>query len=75
MKVPKLYQHFEAVKDVNRYWKNSAVLNGLLKATAKEINQKFVALQLPGKTRWQGKLYTVRSNISNIKAMQRAILD
>ena len=75
MKVPKLHQHFEAVKEVNRYWKNSGVLNGLLKATAKEINQKFVALQLPGKTRWQGKLYTVRSNISNIKAMQRAILD
>jgi hypothetical protein len=70
MKVPKLHQHFEAVKEVNQYWKNSGILNGLLKVTAKEINQKFITLQLPGKTRWQGKLYTIQSNISNIKAMQ-----
>jgi hypothetical protein len=38
IKVLKLYQHFKAVKEINRYWKNLGVLNGLLKATAKEIN-------------------------------------
>lgn len=70
-----LYKHFKVVKEVNRYWKNSGVLNGLLKLTAYDMNQKYVALQLLEKTRWQGKLYTTQSNTANIKLMQRAILN
>jgi hypothetical protein len=50
-------------------------LIGLLQSIAKQSNQQATALQLPGKTRWQGKLYTLDSNISNKTYMQRAILE
>jgi Protein of unknown function (DUF 659) len=70
MKLPVLQDHFEIVKEINRYWKNSSVLIGLLQFTAKQSNQQIAAPQLPGNTRWQGKLDTLDSNISNKIYMQ-----
>jgi hypothetical protein len=42
--VPMLYKYFKVVEEVNWYWKNLGVLNGLLKLTAHDINRKYVAL-------------------------------
>ena len=75
MKLPILHNQFEMIKEVNQYWKNSGILIDLLNDTAKQLKQKTVALQLPGRTRWQGKLYTTQSNLTNQIYMQRAILD
>jgi hypothetical protein len=63
------------VKDVVRYFKTSAILLGVLDSTAMEMGAKRTALQLPGNTRWQGKLLCVRSIEENKSILQRAILN
>ena len=47
----------------------------LLQFIAKQSNQQTAAFQLPGNTRWQGKLNILDSNISNKIYMQQAILE
>ena len=63
MGIPDIHEAFNAVKEVNKYWK---VRWGFLQHTAGK-NEKEKALQLPRKTRWQGKLLTYISSLDNEK--------
>jgi len=47
----------------------------LLQFVAKQSNQQITAFQLSENTRWQDRLYTINSNISNKIYMQQAILE
>jgi hypothetical protein len=75
IKLPALHDYFKRVKKINQYWRSSDILLELLQSIVKELNKQPAALQLPGKTRWQEKLYTLNSNILNKIYMQQAILD
>ena len=52
--------------------------HGIAAAIVRQLAQgtaPFVAFQVPSKTRWQGKLYTVRALNKNQAAIQRAVFD
>jgi len=71
--------HFAKVLKLNKYWKSSGRRLGLLDDIATAISTvgnpiKVVAPQLPGKTRWQGKLYTTQSACANKVLYEHAIL-
>jgi len=74
-KLPKVAETLDRVKEVNTYFKKSAVRVGLIDKTSTERNLPRKAFQLPGKTRWQGKLLTVESCLFNQDVVQAAILD
>jgi len=71
--------HFARVCFLNRYWKSSGRRIGLLEQVATALSTpekkvKMKAVQLPGKTRWQGKLYTAESAYANQVLFENAIL-
>jgi hypothetical protein len=74
MEIPAIHEAFNTVKEVNKYWKESTVRWGLLQYTAEKDGKKAKALQLPGKTRWQGKLLTCKSSLDNKRWMEQAIV-
>jgi Protein of unknown function (DUF 659)/hAT family C-terminal dimerisation region len=75
MAIPAIHEAFNAIKEVNKYWKESPVRWGLLQHTAGKNEKKAKALQLPGKTRWQGKLLTCKSSLDNRRWMEEAIVN
>jgi Protein of unknown function (DUF 659)/hAT family C-terminal dimerisation region len=75
MGIPAIHEAFNNIKEVNKYWKESTVRWGLLQYTARKNQKKAKALQLPGKTRWQGKLLTCKSSLANKKWMEEAIVN
>jgi hypothetical protein len=75
MEIPAIHEAFNAVKEVNKYWKESTVRWGLLQYTAEKNEKRTKALQLPGKTRWQGKLLTCKSSLDNKRWMEQAIVN
>ena len=56
---------FKLIVEVIKYFKSSAILVGLINKAAGNLKEKRYALQLPGKTRWQGKLYATESLLVN----------
>jgi hypothetical protein len=74
-KIPSFHTHLDLIKEVNKWWKSSSINSDHLRAVARLHGKKAIALQLPGKTRWQGKLYTCRSAFNNKDFMMQAILD
>jgi hypothetical protein len=74
-KLPTFSTHFELLKGINKWWKSSSILGDHLRSIAILHGCKPVELQLPGRTRWQGRLYTCRSIFKNKSFMMQAILD
>jgi hypothetical protein len=72
IKIPQVSEIWEPVLEVARYFKRHGIATALIKSYALETSP-FKAFQVPGKTRWQGKLYTTQALISNIAAIQKAI--
>ena len=75
MAIPAIHEAFNAIKEVNKYWKESPVRWGLLQHMAGKNEKKAKALQLPGKTHWQGKLLTCKSSLNNRRWMEEAIVN
>ena len=58
---------------VIKYFRNSTILTGLLNEVTKATGKQRPALQLPGNTRWQGKLLTIKSLIANQSFIKAAL--
>ena len=64
-KLPPFGNIFKLAVELSKYFKSSYVLVGLLSNAAESLGRARPALQLPGNTRWQGKLNTVASVLKN----------
>lgn len=64
----------EAV-NIIRHFKSSPILTGMLNDVAQAENTRRKALQLPGNTRWQGKLEAIDSLLVNRSYLETAIRD
>ena len=71
-KLPAVKAIWDEVKDVAKYFKNHAIALAFVKGWSKGT---FTAIQLPGKTRWQGKLLCVASLINNQASLTQATYD
>lgn len=76
-KIQLISKTFNQIKEVVLYFKVSSLRYAHLKETADEMSppHKFKALQLPGKTRWQGRHNTVDRLLHNRKVLEFAIMN
>ena len=64
---------FNIILGVVRYFKSSYINIGLLNSKAKALGITRPALQMPGATRWQGKLYAAESLLKNRSTLEALI--
>ena len=72
--LPGVAEVWQQILSVAKWFKRHGVAAAIVRALAQQT-APFVAFQVPGKTRWQGKLYTVRALNKNQAAIQRAVFD
>jgi hypothetical protein len=65
LRIPCISNLINIAVDTVKYFKNSTILTGALNEAATAAHKHRLALQLPGKTRWQGKLDTINSLVAN----------
>ena len=73
MKLPEVVEVWEKALEVAKWFKRHSLATAMVKDNTAQ-NEKFAAFQLPGKTRWQGKVATIRALRINWRSMQRTML-
>ena len=74
IQLPLVAEVWQQSLEVAKWFKRHGIAAAIVRRYA-EGTAPFAAFQVPGKTRWQGKLYTVRALNKNQAAIQRAVFD